>query len=60
LARRVGARSQTSNRASDDKAVDRKRTIGRIGKYTVEKELGQGGFGKVCPALDPDAVQPLS
>jgi serine/threonine-protein kinase len=34
--------------------------IGRIGKYTVEKELGQGGFGKVYLALDPDVGQPVA
>src|ERR1022692_4174334 len=34
--------------------------IGRIGKYTVEKELGQGGFGKVYLAFDPDVGQPVA
>src|ERR1017187_2668919 len=34
--------------------------IGRIGKYTVEKELGQGGFGKVYLAFDPDVGQALA
>jgi hypothetical protein len=34
--------------------------ISRIGKYTVEKELGQGGFGIVYLALDPDTGQPVA
>ena len=34
--------------------------IGRIGKYTIEKELGQGGFGKVYLAFDPDVGQPVA
>lgn len=34
--------------------------VGRIGKYTVEKELGQGGFGKVYLAFDPDVGQPVA
>ena len=33
---------------------------GKIGKYTVEKELGQGGFGKVYLAFDPDVGQPVA
>ena len=31
--------------------------ISRIGKYTVEKDLGHGGFGDVFLAFDPDVGQ---
>jgi len=31
-----------------------------IGKYTVQKELGRGGFGKVYLAFDPDVGQPVA
>jgi len=34
--------------------------LGRIGKYTVEKELGHGGFGYVYLAFDPDVGQPVA
>ncbi len=33
---------------------------GRIGKYQVEKELGQGGFGRVYLAFDPDVGQKVA
>jgi tetratricopeptide (TPR) repeat protein len=33
---------------------------GRIGKYQVEKELGQGGFGAVYLAFDPDVGQKVA
>ncbi|HTX33778.1 MAG TPA: protein kinase [Bryobacteraceae bacterium] len=32
----------------------------RIGKYQIEKELGQGGFGRVCLAFDPDVGQKVA
>ncbi|HJT86555.1 MAG TPA: protein kinase [Bryobacteraceae bacterium] len=32
----------------------------RIGKYTVERELGHGGFGVVYLAFDPDMGQPVA
>jgi hypothetical protein len=32
----------------------------RIGKYTITKVLGQGGFGKVYLAFDPDVGQPVA
>jgi serine/threonine protein kinase len=32
----------------------------RIGKYTVERTLGQGGFGKVYLASDPDVGQSVA
>ncbi|SPE34759.1 hypothetical protein SBA6_40044 [Candidatus Sulfopaludibacter sp. SbA6] len=31
-----------------------------IGKYTIEKVLGEGGFGKVYLAFDPDVGQPVA
>src|SRR5690349_12084333 len=34
--------------------------VDRIGKYTIERELGQGGFGKVYLAFDPDAGRPVA
>ena len=34
--------------------------LSRIGKYTVEKELGHGGFGRVYLAFDPDVGQPVA
>ncbi len=34
--------------------------ITRIGKYTVEKEVGHGGFGIVYLAIDPDVGQPVA
>jgi serine/threonine protein kinase len=33
---------------------------GRIGKYQVERELGQGGFGRVYLAFDPDVGQKVA
>ena len=32
----------------------------RIGKYAITKVLGQGGFGKVYLAFDPDVGQPVA
>src|SRR5437764_1250124 len=34
--------------------------IARIGKYTIEKELGHGGFGDVFLAFDPDVGQKVA
>ena len=34
--------------------------VERIGKYSIERELGQGGFGKVYLAFDPDAGRPVA
>ncbi|MBZ5625267.1 MAG: protein kinase, partial [Acidobacteriia bacterium] len=34
--------------------------IARIGKYTIEKELGHGGFGDVFLAFDPDTGQKVA
>ena len=34
--------------------------ISRIGKYTVEAELGRGGFGRVYRAYDPDVQRPVA
>ena len=34
--------------------------VSKIGKYTVEKELGHGGFGDVYLALDPDVGQKVA
>src|SRR5208283_3905593 len=34
--------------------------ISRIGKYTVEAELGRGGFGQVYKAWDPDVHQAVA
>ena len=34
--------------------------ISRIGKYTVESELGRGGFGRVYRAYDPDVQRPVA
>ncbi len=34
--------------------------VAKIGKYTVEKELGHGGFGDVYLALDPDVGQKVA
>jgi hypothetical protein len=32
----------------------------RVGKYTVERELGHGGFGTVYLAFDPDVKRPVA
>jgi len=34
--------------------------LSRIGKYTVEKELGHGGFGRVYLAFDPDVKRKVA
>lgn len=34
--------------------------ISQIGKYTVEAEIGSGGFGRVYKAWDPDVQQPVA
>jgi serine/threonine protein kinase len=34
--------------------------ISRIGKYTVEAELGRGGFGRVYRAYDPDVKRQVA
>src|SRR5579862_3476346 len=34
--------------------------ISRIGKYTVEAELGRGGFGRVYRAFDPDVKRQVA
>ncbi len=31
-------------------------TFRKIGEYTITRELGQGGMGKVCEALSPDGA----
>src|ERR1035438_2134911 len=39
----------------------RKQSMGaRIGKYKGEKELGQGGCGRVCLGFAPDVAQPVA
>ncbi len=32
----------------------------KIGKYTVQRELGEGGFGRVYLAFDPELGQPVA
>ena len=34
--------------------------ISRIGKYTVDLELGRGGFGRVYRGYDPDVQRPVA
>ena len=34
--------------------------ISKIGKYTVEAELGRGGFGRVYRSFDPDVKRQVA